>query len=115
VSSQRKTRERTPTRLGPRLSILAALIVAAVALVLVDPNALCVVPALLLVAPLLLRRYPGERLLLAARGAVPRRGGSDPARVALRTRRLFVTIARGGLLIARSLAVRPPPRSLPAS
>ncbi len=66
-------------------------------------------PALLLLLVLLTRRYPGERALLA------RADGSH-----LRTRRHIVEAGacsprpttvppRGGLLIAASLAVRPPP------
>ncbi|HEY2631586.1 MAG TPA: hypothetical protein VGI26_04325 [Solirubrobacteraceae bacterium] len=90
------------------------LIIASVGLVLIDPNALCVVPALLLLVPLLLRRYPGE-LLLAVRRVVPRHGAPDLACVAPGTRRPLVRVARGGLLIARSLAVRPPPQLFPAS
>jgi hypothetical protein len=90
-----------------RLIVLMGLVAVAVALVLADPTALCVLPALLLFAPLLLRRYPGERLLAAVRGERrPRR-----AELAVRAprRRPLTLVPRGGLLIARSLAVRPPP------
>lgn len=69
---------------------------------------LYLLPALLLSVPLLVQRYPGERRL-AARVASARR---RPRRRVLCERtpagpvRL---VARGSLLIARSLAVRPPP------
>lgn len=71
---------------------------------------LCLAPAMLLLATLLGRRYPGERLLLAfaARGHTrrPRRAATAAAphgRVA--------EVPRGGLLMAFALAVRPPPCS----
>jgi hypothetical protein len=77
---------------------------------------LCLLPALALVAVLLARRYPGERTLLALRGEVARRPRRKRARVQTGSaRRAEVLLARGGLLIGRALAVRPPPRSLPAS
>jgi len=67
-------------------------------------------PAMLLLATLLGRRYPGERLLLAfaasARRGRPRRAARSAAphgRVA--------QVPRGGLLMAFALAVRPPPCS----
>jgi hypothetical protein len=88
---------------------LAAAALGIVALAAVDANALCVLPALALAVPLLMRRYPGERALAmrltaVARSHRPRRCASAP-----RTG-LFLTVApRGGSLIARSLAVRPPP------
>jgi hypothetical protein len=75
-------------------------------------------PVLLLALVLALRRYPGERALVAlasrrrrrrratralSRGAVPR--------AALERR---ASMPRGGLLIAAALAVRPPPLRLGA-
>jgi hypothetical protein len=68
------------------------------------------IPALLLLALLAHRRYPGERVLLAAIGT--RRGrrrgrhlsSQSPARQRPRT-----LMPRGGRLIATALAVRPPP------
>jgi hypothetical protein len=75
---------------------------------------LCLLPALLFALMLLTRRYPGERMLIAAHAARrarwPRAHSS-----AHRRQRVVATIARGGLLLARSLAVRPPPRALALS
>jgi hypothetical protein len=71
---------------------------------------LYLLPALALALVLLVRRYPGEGALLALRRRRPRvrwprpRSSSAPLR-----RRAVLATARGGLLIARSLAVRPPP------
>jgi hypothetical protein len=69
---------------------------------------LYLLPAVLLVIPLLMRRYPGERALLALRrierARWPRPRSSAPAR-----RRVVLAVVRGGRLIGRSLAVRPPP------
>jgi hypothetical protein len=75
---------------------------------------LCLVPALLLGLTLLARRYPGERLLTAARAH--RRARWPHARSSALTRSpLIATIARGGLLLGRSLAERPPPLRLALS
>lgn len=75
---------------------------------------LCLAPALAIAATLLVRRYPGERMLvrLAARGK-PRRRRDVIARPVgvFRT----VLVPRGGLLMAFALAVRPPPPALGAS
>jgi hypothetical protein len=72
---------------------------------------LCLLPVVVLTLPLLARRYPGERLLLALgsprRKRFPR---AHSARRPARSRRTLVAI-RGGLLLACSLAVRPPPAS----
>jgi hypothetical protein len=75
-------------------------------------------PALVLAVALLARRYPGERLIvrLAGSGARhprrPRTGALKP-----RTSRAYAAalVPRGGLLLARSLAVRPPPVTVRAS
>jgi hypothetical protein len=69
---------------------------------------LCLLPALALACALLARRYPGERLLVALRHR--RRSSWPRARsfVSARARALTVA-AHGSLLMARSLAVRPPP------
>jgi hypothetical protein len=72
-------------------------------------------PALVLGIALLARRYPGERVLvrLARRAA---RGPLRAPKLAPGARRgIAALIARGGLLIGRSLAVRPPPIALLAS
>jgi hypothetical protein len=72
---------------------------------------LCLLPALALTLPLLARRYPGERVLLALGKESPAhwprpRSSVPPAR------RVRVMSARGGLLLGRALAVRPPPPSV---
>ena len=75
-------------------------------------------PVLLLVLVLALRRYPGEQALvaIAARARRRARGRTRPAsRAAPRCSALpRATVPRGGLLIAAALAVRPPPSSAPA-
>jgi hypothetical protein len=93
---------------GWRLVVLAVLATVAVMLVPADPNTLCVLPALLLAVPLLLRRYPGERLLTAVRRVRRLRRAKLPSPTP-RTRPVATVVPRGGLLIASSLAVRPPP------
>jgi hypothetical protein len=75
---------------------------------------LYLLPALALVAVLLVHRYPGERVLLALRGP-RRRGWSRPRSSLAPPRRTALTAVRGGLLIGRSLAVRPPPALAAAS
>jgi hypothetical protein len=70
---------------------------------------LYLLPPLLLLLALAMRRYPGERALLALMGRSRYRGRHprvDGARPRLRPR---VVVPRGGRLIASSLAVRPPP------
>jgi hypothetical protein len=75
---------------------------------------LCLLPALALALPLLARRYPGERVLLALRRSQPthwpRPRSSTPART-----RIASLVVRGGRLMGSSLAVRPPPVLLAAS
>lgn len=71
-------------------------------------------PALALAFVLLMRRYPGERTLV--RLATPRRTRWARLRASVpRGARSSAVAAHGGLLIARSLAVRPPPAALAAS
>jgi hypothetical protein len=68
-------------------------------------------PALALAAMLLLRRYPGERLLVALR----RRSAMPRTRTRARLRspsHPVLRVPRGGLLMAFALAVRPPPAPL---
>jgi hypothetical protein len=71
-------------------------------------------PALLLMAALAARRYPGERALLA----MMRKTRSGPRRVAARDIRRHARpralVPRGGALIAFALAVRPPPLAAPS-
>ena len=71
-------------------------------------------PFVLLVVPLLVGRYFGERHLARLIGALPppsrrRAARGQPRRVYART------LPRGGCLIAHSLAVRPPPVRAPAA
>jgi hypothetical protein len=76
---------------------------------------LFLLPAIALLAPLLLRRYPGERVVLRLSGQsidVPRR---KQVATPIRHVDALLAHAHGGLLIARSLAVRPPPVTLLAS
>jgi hypothetical protein len=69
---------------------------------------LCLLPAVVLVIPLLARRYPGERVLIGLRRVErthwPRPRSSVPAH-----RHVVLGAVRGGRLIGCSLAVRPPP------
>jgi len=75
---------------------------------------LCLLPAALIAIPLLVRRYPGERVLIALRRGARRTWARPRAQVrgGRRVRRAAVS---GGALIARSLAKRPPPVLAPAS
>lgn len=104
---------RIPKSLRRKVAIPAAFVtltLIALALVRLDPAALCALPAFVLPALLALRRYPGEAILAVAlresRRGVRRRprqcvSFASPAKVA---------VPRGGLLLACSLAVRPPPK-----
>jgi hypothetical protein len=70
-------------------------------------GALYVLPALLLAIPLLVRRYPGERLLGLLRSGRVRLRARVRVRVAVRAVELLNP--HGGRLIALSLAGRAPP------
>jgi hypothetical protein len=72
---------------------------------------LFVLPALLFGLMLLARRYPGERLLVAARVAQRTRWPRAQSQLRMRARPTATTIVRGSQLLGRSLAVRPPPRA----
>jgi hypothetical protein len=87
---------------------LVALAIAASALVKLDPSVLCALPALVLPLLLALGSYPGERILAVLSGARPERPRRARSSVPLRARS-EVFVPRGGLLLACSLAVRPPP------
>jgi hypothetical protein len=91
-------------------AVLAALTLIALALVRLDPAALCALPALVLPALLALRRYPGERILAVRlhEAGRERRQRSSPSVSSSSSPQ--VVVPRGGLLLAWSLAVRPPPR-----
>jgi hypothetical protein len=67
-----------------------------------------------LAIPLLARRYPGERVLLARRTAPPVRWPRPRSSIRPR-RRVVLALIRGGRLIGRSLAERPPPTAILAS
>jgi hypothetical protein len=95
------------------VGVIALAALAAAALVVVDPNALCLLPMLALALPLWLRRYPGERILAALSHPAADRTGQRPARARAR-RSPVLSVVRGGLLLACSLAVRPPPAPPPA-
>jgi hypothetical protein len=75
---------------------------------------LYLLPALLLVTPLLVRRYPGERALIALR-RVERARWPRPRASVPTHRRVVLVAVRGGRLIGSSLAVRPPPALYSAS
>jgi hypothetical protein len=102
-------------RRSAALAAVAAVAIAALALVKLDPGALRALPALVLPLLLALRRYPGERML-AVLSKARRRRRRPPRSSMPRAARPEVGLPRGGLLLARSLAVRPPPSaSLAAS
>jgi hypothetical protein len=75
---------------------------------------LFLLPAIVVVLPLLARRYPGEKALVALRRTSPLRP-TRAERAPLDHGRTEVSTPRGGLLIGRSLAVRPPPLAPAAS
>ena len=67
-------------------------------------------PALILVAALLARRYPGERVIVRLAAGSPARARRRARTRAVKPRtHVAALVPRGGLLLARSLAVRPPP------
>jgi hypothetical protein len=116
VSAWMNLRSRNLSIRGSRalaLGPIALLVLALLALVALDPNALCLLPVLVLAVPLLLRRYPGERLLGGFRETRRLRWSRPRSSIPRGARRIAVA-AHGGQLIARALAVRPPP-ALPAA
>jgi hypothetical protein len=91
------------------LSLLALLALATARGVVGVADVLCLAPALLVGLTLLVRRYPGERLLLRL---VARRRRPAHRRLAVGSPRPRASERRsphGGLLIGLALAVRPPP------
>jgi hypothetical protein len=76
---------------------------------------LCLLPALALAATLLAKRYPGERTLTRLAAPGRRMRWERPHASVPRAARSFAVAVHGGLLIARSLAVRPPPAALAAA
>jgi hypothetical protein len=96
------------------LPALGAMTIVVVGLAWIDPTVLCIIPALALALLLALRRYPGESLLVRlSPGRLPER--RRPPRSAVPPGRLALTRPRGGLLLACSLADRPPPLVAPAA
>lgn len=82
----------------------------------VDPSGLLhLAPALILVAALLARRYPGEHLIVRLTGGLSRTRRRVRARAVKARAHVVAFVPRGGLLLARSLAVRPPPAAVRAS
>ena len=119
-------RSGTPRMRGLRTSGRPMMAIAAIALAAgliaaaatgVDPSGLLhLAPALILVAALLARRYPGERLIARLAGSPIRARRHTRIRaVKPRTQHVGALAPRGGLLLARSLAVRPPPAVASAS
>lgn len=98
----------------PARVAIAALVVSGLAVPGCGEVLLACAPLIALLGGLLHDRYPGERLLadLIDRRAAHRR---RPAIVHLQAFRRAprLCLPRGGLLLARSLAVRPPPAVLP--
>jgi hypothetical protein len=94
------------------IAIWAAFALGAALMVLTSTDSatglLYLLPALLLSVPLLARRYPGEARL-AARVTSFRRRTRRPVSSVRKPTGPQRLVARGSLLIARSLAVRPPP------
>jgi hypothetical protein len=100
-----------------RLLLRLCLVAAAVMLALASgTTAIVFAPALLLFAVLLRGRYVGEEQIHRIAQAVRRRGSLRAASrpIPVRARRPRGSAPRGGLLIACSLAVRPPPVRLSA-
>jgi hypothetical protein len=98
----------------PAFVALAASALGILGFARIDPNVLCLLPALALAVPLLMRRFPGERMLaerVGARGTLRLRARSSSSC----TGRAFTVAPHGGLLIGWALAVRPPPAPVPAS
>ena len=83
-------------------ALLAALIVVAH-----EPQALSLLPLLALGSVLVVRRYPGERIIAVLRAR--RHGLARAPRRLAAPRAVALTLPRGGRLIASALAVRPPP------
>ena len=86
--------------------------VAIVALIGGDAGVLGLAPAVVIALVLSRRRYPGARLLAAMRSRAARRCPRRGLAPLTATARVRATAPRGGLLLARSLAIRPPPLAL---
>jgi hypothetical protein len=69
-------------------------------------------PTLVLLVPLLLGRYPGERAMAAALGRGPSRAKRRPATMHRPRTRFRSRVPRGGALLAARLAGRAPPSGI---
>lgn len=97
------------------LTLVAALgSVVVIALSGGDAGVLGLAPAVAIALLLSRRRYPGAGLLLAMRSRPARRASRRGLAPLAPVPRIVATTPRGGLLLARSLAVRPPPLALSA-
>jgi hypothetical protein len=97
-----------------RLLFFALLLGGGAAIAGGDVGVLALAPAVVIALVVARRRYPGAQLLVAMRTRTTRplrRRGLAPM---LGAGRSFLIAPRGGLLLARSLANRPPPALLPA-
>jgi hypothetical protein len=101
-----------------RSTLALAALVAAVALLATSSvlsgfagAPLYLIPPLLLLSAVAMRRYPGERTLLALIARARRAPIRARAGRLLPRARLRALLPRGGRLLACSLAVRPPPGS----
>jgi hypothetical protein len=110
---------RRPPPSRPRwLALGLAAVLASLAAALVTPGAAqalgYLLPVLLLLACLGLKRYPGQRLLI---GLADRRRSARRRTLAAcrpRTSPPRALLPRGGRLLAAALAVRPPPAAVSA-
>ncbi|MDX6556238.1 MAG: hypothetical protein QOD86_2433 [Miltoncostaeaceae bacterium] len=99
---------------GPARAVLLGAAACAALLAVAGPGGLAhLLPAVILAVLLATDRYPGARRLARTRRErrPPRRGA--PRQAAPRAPAAWAP--RGGLLIARGLAVRPPPSATPLS
>lgn len=101
--------------LGTKRAVAAAALLVGLGalLVVLGPDALFVAPAPAAALLLICRRYPGERLIVRLRRAPRAAAGRCPALLGT-ARAGHDVLPGGGLLLALSLAVRPPPRSAAA-
>lgn len=99
-----------------RVAVAAAVLVAlacAIASTELGTGLLFLAPGLVLLVPLLLARYVGERSLARLRGIARRPRPRRPvnARLPHQARRASGPVVRGSALVGDRLARRPPPRA----